>query len=574
LNNQELAQIFDNIADMLSIRGEIVYKTLAYRRAAESLRAQTRSVEDIWREGKLKDIQGVGDAIAKKIDALLSQGKMPFYEELKAEVPVGLVEILKVGDIGPKKAAMFWKEMGITDLDALEKAADEGKLRDLEGMGAKSEARILDGIRAFRSRQTGRISLGEAWPTAEDLLNRLRQIPGVQVAEAAGSLRRWRETVGDLDVLVGSKRPAEVMQAFLDFPEVGRVMGKGETKTSVELNNGLRMQLWVHPPERFGSALQYATGSKEHSVKLREWALKHGLSLSEHGFKREDESEILCADELQVYETLGLPWIAPELREDRGEIEAARAGELPDLVTLDDIRGELHAHTDWSDGELTLEEMVQGARDIGLDYLLITDHSQSLGVTNGLSVERLRSQRKAIDELQAKLGDSFRVYQGAEVEILADGRLDYPDDVLEALDLVVASLHTSLRQSRQKVTKRLLRAIGNRHVDVIGHLTGRLIGSRDAADLDIEAIFSAAAEHGVVLEINSNPARLDLNDVHARRAVEVGCRLAINTDAHHTDHFAFRRYGIGTARRGWVTAPDVINTLTQADFDVWRASRN
>jgi DNA polymerase (family 10) len=574
LNNQEVAQIFENIADMLSIKGEIIYKTLAYRRAADSIRAQTRSVEDIWRDGKLKDIDGVGDAIATKMDALFSQGEMPFYEELKSEVPVGLVEMLKVGDVGPKKAAMFWKEMGITDLDALEKAADEGKLRDLDGMGAKSEARILEGIRAFRRRQTGRISLGDAWPTAEDFLVRLRDIPGVKAAEAAGSLRRWRETVGDLDLLVGSSHPVDVMQAFLDFPEIGRVLGQGETKASVELNNGLRMQIWVHPPERFGSALQYATGSKEHSVKLREWALKQGLSLSEHGFKREDDTEILCADEASVYEALGLPWIPPELREDRGELEAAKAGELPDLVNLEDIRGELHAHSDWSDGQLTLEDMARGAQESGLDYLLISDHSQSLGVTNGLSVERLRSQRQAIDELQAKLGDSFRLYQGAEVEILADGTLDYPDDVLEGLDVVVASLHTSLRQSREKVTKRLLRAIRNQHVDIIGHLTGRLIGSRDAADLDIEAIFAEAAEHGVVLEINSNPERLDLNDVHARRAVEVGCKLAINTDAHHTDHYAFRRYGIGTARRGWVTAGDVINSLSLKDFEAWRAARN
>jgi len=574
LNNQEVAQIFENIADMLSIKGEIIYKTLAYRRAADSIRAQSRSVEDIWRDGKLKDIQGVGDAIAKKMDALFSQGKMPFYEELKAEVPVGLVEMLKVGDVGPKKAAMFWKEMGITDLDALEKAADEGKLRDLDGMGPKSEARILEGIRAFRRRQTGRISLGDAWPTAEDFLARLRDIPGVEAAEAAGSLRRWRETVGDLDLLVGSSHPDDVMQAFLDFPEIGRVLGQGETKSSVELNNGLRMQIWVHPPERFGSALQYATGSKEHSVKLREWALKQGLSLSEHGFKRDDGTEILCAEEANVYATVDLPWIPPELREDRGEVEAAKAGVLPDLVTLEDIRGELHAHTDWSDGQLTLEEMARGAQESGLDYLLITDHSQSLGVTNGLSEERLRSQRQAIDKLQSKLGDSFRLYQGAEVEILADGTLDYPDDVLKGLDVVVASLHTSLRQSREKVTKRLLRAIRNQHVDVIGHLTGRLIGSRDAADLDVEAIFREAAEHGVILEINSNPERLDLNDVHARRAVEVGCKLAINTDAHHLDHYAFRRYGIGTARRGWVTASDVINTLSMKDFEAWRAARN
>ena len=364
------------------------------------------------------------------------------------------------------------------------------------------------------------------------------------------------------------------MQAFLAFEDIGRVLGKGDTKSSVELNNGLRMQLWVHPPDRFGSALQYATGSKEHSVKLREWSLKQGLSLSEHGFKREDGSEILCADEHQVYQTLGLPWIAPELREDRGEIEAAKSNQLPELVTLEDIRGEMHAHTEWSDGQMTLEEMAKGAMEAGLKYLVITDHSQSLGVTNGLSVDRLRAQRKAIDKLQQKLGAKLRLYQGSEVEILADGTLDYPDDVLAELDVVVASLHTSLRQSRKKVTERLLRAIRNPNVDVIGHLTGRLIGSRDAADLDVEAVFNQAAEHGVVLEINANPERLDLNDVHARRAVEVGCKLAINTDAHHTDHLAFRQYGIGTARRGWVTSANVINCLSPRDFEAWRKGRH
>jgi DNA polymerase (family 10) len=574
MNNQEVAQIFDNIADMLSIKGEIVYKTLAYRRAAESIRSQSRSLEDIWNEGKLKDISGVGDAIAKKIDELFGQGQMSFYEELKREVPVGLVDLLKVGDVGPKKAATFWKEMGITDLDALEKAASDGKLRDLEGMGEKSEARILEGIRAYRRRQTGRISLGDAWPVAEDFLRRFRNMDEVEEAEAAGSLRRWRETVGDLDLLVASTQPNEVMRAFLEFPDIGRVLGRGETKSSVELNNGLRMQLWVHPPERFGSALQYATGSKEHSVKLREFSLKQGLSLSEHGFKRKDGSEILCQAESEVYEALGLPWIAPELREDRGEIEAAKERGLPDLVTLDDIHGELHAHTDWSDGQQTLEQMVEGARKAGLDYLVITDHSQSLGITNGLSVDRIQAQSKAIDKLQRKLGGAFRLYQGAEVEILADGKLDYPDEILESLDVVLASLHTSLRQSRKKVTERLLRAIRSPHVDVIGHLTGRLIGSRDAADLDVEAIFAEAAEHGVVLEINANPERLDLNDVHARRAVEVGCKLAINTDAHHTDQLSFRRYGIGTARRGWVTSASVINALSKDGFEVWRASRN
>ncbi len=573
MKNQEVAAVFDDIADLLSIKGESIYRTLAYRKAAELIRAQARGVEELWREGQLKSIPGVGEAIANKIDELLGLGKMRYYEDLKKEVPIGLVDLLKVGDVGPKKAAMFYRELGIKTLAGLEKAAKAGKLQKLEGMGPRSEARILESIQAYRGRQTGRVSVGMAWPTADDLLERLRQVKGVRQAEAAGSLRRWRETVGDLDLLVAAADAKAVMQAFVSFPEVGRVLGQGDTKSSVELNNGLRVQVWVHPPERFGSALQYATGSKEHNVRLRELALKAELSLSEHGFKRMDESEILCAREEDLYETLDLPWIPPELREDRGEIEAARDHALPDLITLEAIRGELHAHTDWSDGQQTLDQMARGARQAGLEYLVITDHSRSLGVTNGLSIERLREQRQHIAKLQKKLGKSFRLYQGSEVEILAGGKLDYPDEVLEELDLVVASVHTSLRQSREKVTQRVLSAIRNPHVDVIGHLTGRLIGSREPADLDLEAVFAAAAEEGVVLEINANPERLDLNDVHARRAVEVGCKLAINTDAHHTDHFPLRQYGIGTARRAWVEPNDVVNALGLRDFEAWRAGR-
>ena len=562
MNNQEAAQIFENIADMLSIKGESVYRTLAYRKAAESIRSLGRDLGDIWRDGELKSIPGVGEAIASKIDELYSNGEMVYYEKLKEEVPVGLVELLQVGDIGPKKAALFWHEMGITSLEALERAAKEGRLRDLSGIGAKSEARILESIESLKRRQTDRISIGEAWPAAEAFLNRLRELPQVAQAEAAGSLRRWRETVGDLDILVGAKDAGAVMEAFLAFPEIARVKGQGETKSSVELNNGLRVQVWVHPPDRFGSALQYATGSKDHNVLLRELALKQGLSLSEHGYKREDGTEILCSEEAQVYETLGLPWIPPELREDRGEIEAALAGGLPDLIKLQDVQGELHAHSDWSDGGASIEEMAAAAKQAGLKYLVISDHSRSLGVANGLSIERLHEQRSEIARVQESLGTTFRLLHGAEVEILADGTLDYPDEVLAELDVVTASLHTSLRQSRKKVTARLLNAIRNPNVDIIGHPTGRLIGSRDPADLDMEAVFAAAAQHGVVLEINAHPDRLDLKDVHARRAVEVGCQLAINTDAHQPDHFGLRVYGIATARRAWVTPANVLNTVS------------
>jgi DNA polymerase (family 10) len=573
VNNRDVAQVFGNIADLLEIKGEQVYKVLAYRRAAEALGTLGRDVNAIWQEAALETIPGVGKAIAAKIDELLGSGKLEFYEGLVAEVPPGLVDVLKVGGVGPKKAARFWKELGVTSLVDLEIAAKEGRLRSLSRMGERSESKILESIEALRRRQTGRISIGEARPVAQALLRQLRELPGVVQAEPAGSLRRWRETVGDVDLLVAAKEPGEAARAFARFPGIGRVTGLGETKVSAELVDGMRVQLWVHPPERFGSALQYATGSQAHNVRLRELARDRGLSLSEHGFKAKGGKEILCADEAGVYQRLGLPWIPPELREDQGEIQAAQEGRLPDLVVLEDLVGELHSHSDWSDGESTILQMAQAARQSGLDYLVISDHSQSLGVANGLSLERLRQQRKALAEAQGKLGDSIRLLHGAEVEIRADGQLDYPDEILAELDVVTASVHTSLRQKRERVTARMLSAIRNPHVDVIGHPTGRMIGERDPADLDMDAVLQAAAENEVALEINAHPARLDLDDAHARRAVELGCRLAINSDAHNPEGFALREYGVGTARRGWVTAEAVVNTWPLRRLLQWLRGR-
>ena len=573
MNNRDAAQVFYNIADLLEIKGEQIYKVLAYRRAAESILSLGRDLRGVWKEGGLETIPGVGKAIGAKIDELLRTGKLEFYEELKAEVPATLVEVLRVGDVGPKKAARFWKELGITTLDQLERAARDGRLRGLSGMGEKSEARILASIEALRRRQSGRIPIGTARPIAESLLQRLRQAPDVAKAEMAGSLRRWRETVGDLDLIVGATDPDAVMQAVRQFPEIARIKGQGETKFSAELVDGLRVQLWVHPPERFGTALQYATGSQAHNVRLRERALDLGLSLSEHGFKRSDGKEILCAEEAEVYQRLGLPWIPPELREDQGEVQAASAGRLPELVTLEALHGELHSHTDWSDGQNTIEEMARGARSAGLSYLVISDHSQSLGVVNGLTVERLRMQWEAIAEAQHRLGDSILLLRGAEVEIRADGELDYPDEILAALDVVTASVHTSLRQSRERVTARMLSAVRNPHVDVIGHPTGRMVGGRDPAELDLEAVLAAARESGVALEINAHPARLDLKDAHARRAVEMGCRLAINSDAHSPADLELRPYGVATARRGWVGAESVVNAWPRERLLAWLGQR-
>ncbi|KPK89587.1 MAG: hypothetical protein AMJ88_17365, partial [Anaerolineae bacterium SM23_ 63] len=436
-----------------------------------------------------------------------------------------------------------------------------------------SEARILESLEALKRRQTDRVLINHAWETAQGLLASLQELPVVVKVEAAGSLRRWRETVGDLDLIAASEDAGPLMDAFLEFPQVIRIIARGETKISVELYDGLRAQLWVHPPSRFGTALQYATGSQAHNVRLRELAKRFGLSLSEHGFKREDDSEITCAEEAEVYQILGLPWIPPELREDRGEVQAAMENRLPQLLTQSDLVGELHVHTNWSDGASTLKEMVEAAQEFGFQYLAITDHSQSLAVARGLDVDRIRQQRMAINEIQRSMGDDIHILHGVEIEILADGRLDYPDEILAELDLVIASLHTALRQPRETITARLLKAIRNPHVDMIGHPTGRLIGIREPADLDMESILEAAAEHQVALGINAFPERLDLSEGHARRAVEMGCLLAVNTDAHHPEHFTFQKYGVGVARRAWVGPGSVVNSWPFDRVYEWLSTR-
>jgi DNA polymerase (family 10) len=408
-----------------------------------------------------------------------------------------------------------------------------------------------------------------ALPLARELLTLLRNVKGVVAAETAGSLRRMKTTVGDLDLLVACKDSTLVMKAFVSQKEVVRVIGQGETKSSIEFSNGIRAQLWAHPPERFGTALQYATGSKDHNVRLREIALDKGLSLSEHALTKKNGKEILCATELEVYEALGLPYIPPELREDRGEVKAALGAGLPKLIVSKDIKANLHSHSTWSDGTKSIKEMAVAAQAHGLKVLAVTDHSQSLGITSGLTPERLRAQRKELDKVQKDLGDSILLLQGAEVEIRADGSLDYEDKILESLDIVVASMHTSLRQPREKVTQRVINAIRNPHVDVIGHPTGRLIPDREGADLDMDAVLQAARASGVALEINAHPMRLDLDDIYSRRAIEMGIPLSINTDAHHPNDFDLAEYGIATARRGWVKASDVINTWSTDRLRAW-----
>ncbi len=573
LNNKQLADTFTLIANLVEIKGEVIYVILAYRKAAESLASLPREAGEYWKDGKLREIPGVGKAIAEKIDELLTTGKLGFLERLKEEVPESLAAWLQVPGLGPKKIALIWKSLDITNLPELEAAAKEGKLRSLPGMGAKSEAAILEGI-ASLARRSGRIPLGRAYPLAQEIIRTLKGVEGVVAAESAGSLRRMRSTVGDLDILVAAKESAPVMEAFVKLPGVSRVLGQGETKSSIEFSDGVRAQVWVHPPEKFGTALQYATGSKDHNVQLRQIALAQGLSLSEHALTRTDGSgEILCATEAEVYERLGLPWIPPELREDRGEVAATKAGKLPKLIEVKDIQADLQTHSTWSDGKLTMLEMARAAARRGIKVIAFTDHSVSLGVTGGLSMDDHKKQAAEIKKIQKQLGDEILVLHATEVEIKADGALDYPDEFLASLDLVLASLHTSLRQPREKVTERLLNAIRNPHVDIIGHPTGRLIPEREGADLDMDAVLNAAAETGVALEINAHPSRLDLDDVYARRARELGIPISINTDSHSEEDFDNLFYGVATARRAWLTKADVINCWSPDRLLKWLKKR-
>lgn len=571
-SNKEIAQLFENIADLLQIKGESIHRVLAYRNAGEVIRDLPRDLQSIHAEGKLTDIQGIGKTLAEKIDELLTTGKLEFWERLSGELPPTILDVLRVNGVGPKKAKLFWETLEIATLEQLEKAARAGELQALSGMGKKSEQKIIEGIEAL-ARQSDRTPIGVALPIAQTILADLLALPEALKGDVAGSLRRFRPTIGDIDLLIASHNAIPIMEAFVTRADVERVLGHGDKKSSIVLATGQQVDLRVLPPERYGTGLSYFTGSQAHNIRLRELALKQDLSLNEHSFSRPDGSEILCENEEQIYETLGLPYIAPELREDRGEVEAAQANSLPTLIRQSDILSDLHMHTTWSDGKLSIREMADIAKARGLTHIVITDHSRSLGVANGLSIERLRQQAAEVRQVDAQMGDGFRVLHGTEMEIKADGSLDYPDDVLAELDVVVASLHTGLRQDRAEVTQRMLNAIQNPHVDIIGHPRGQLIQQREAADLDMDAIFAAAQQHGTALEINANPSRLDLDAIHARRAAEMGIRISINTDSHVGEGFAVLPFGVGTARRAWLTAEQVINTWSTERFLNWVSQR-
>jgi len=581
LSNREIADIFERCADMLQIRGDNIHRVLSYRRAAETIRALPRDLNAISQEGGLTQLTHIGKTIAAKIDEMLDSGELDFYNRLKTEIPDGLVDIMHINGVGPKKAKLFWKQLDVTSISQLQQAAEENQLAGLAGMGKKSQRKILDGIEAL-SRQSGRTPIGEALPAASRILDSLLELPEALEGALAGSIRRGRETIGDVDILIASDHAAPIMAAFVNMENVARVLGHGATKSSVELLSGLQADLRVLEKARWGTALHYFTGSQVHNVKMRQIALDRGLSLNEHAFSPVDDSKrvmesaekILCDTEEQVYQTLGLPFVPPELREDSGEIEAAKDGALPTLITRQDIIADLHLHTTASDGKLAIREMAAACKARGYKYIAITDHSRSLAIANGLSIERLLKQIEEVRQVDEEMGGGIRVLAGSEVDIKADGAMDYPDEILAKLDFVIASLHIGLRQKREQITERLLNAIRNPHVDMIGHPAARQIPHREAVDADWDAVLQAAGKHQTILEINANPIRLDLKPELARLAKNMGVLLAINSDAHAEEQLDLIDFGITNARRGWVEPRHVINTWSFEKLMQWIQNRH
>ena len=574
LTNKEVADLLAGIAARLQILDANRFRIIAFQNAAENIKNLAQDLHAVDANGALQSIPGVGKGIADALHELLTAGYYQEFDDLAAQVPQGIVDMMQVPDMGPKKAKRLWDELGIDSVEALRLAAEGGKLRDLKGFGAKSEEKILKGIALMGRRSDERTPIGVARPIALGLVAGLQAaLPQgtIERIELAGSLRRWKETIGDVDILCVAQDAAAVMAAFCHLPEVADIAGSGDTKSSVVLGNGLQVDLRVVEPQHWGAALQYFTGSKEHNVALRELALKQGWSLNEYGLTATEGAVVAAGEqrffgeEAELYAFLGLDWIAPELRENRGEVQAARKHVLPDLIEARDIRGELHGHTTWSDGTASVMAMAEAARARGYNYWCASDHSVGLGVVQGMDSDKLRRQAveiAAANHQFAGLEVDFRVFQGSEVEILADGTLGLPDDVLATLDVVVASIHSAQRQDRETITARCLKAVYNVNVDILGHPTGRLLGSRPPTELDVERVLQACAETGTVVEINADPARLDLNDIYARRAVELGCKIAINCDAHAAGGLDNLAYGIGTARRAWLTADQVVNTRT------------
>jgi DNA polymerase (family 10) len=567
-DNATIANALDDFGDLLEIAGEDRYRFLSYHKAAHAARAWDEDIMSTALAGRLTEIPGIGAKIAAIIESLLSSGVFPGMDEVTARVPASVVELIRVPGLGPKKAKTLFDELAIASIDDLEEAIAEGRLEGLAGFGTKTIGNIAEGIERYRT-LSERILLADALPLAEKLAEELRALPGVVEATYAGSIRRMKETVGDIDVLVAAEDGPAVMAAVRELPVVTDVIGSGETKTSVMTTSGRQADVRVIEPACWGAALQYFTGSAEHNVHMREIAKSHGLKVSEYGVFRVDTGERLaCATEAEVYSVLGMALMPPEVREDTGEVELALKGRVPELVTVDDIRGDLHSHTIATDGRSTLEQNRARAAELGYEYLGCSDHAYELRMVGGLSMGDIEEQWARIDELNA-LGDGGPVLlKGIELNIDDEGGVDYPDEFLARFDYCIASLHHGFDQPRGQATHRVLRAMENPYVDIIGHLTGRLLGRRDPFDLDIEAIIATAAETGTILELNAHPERLDLNDVHLRMARKAGVRTCINTDAHEARQFSHLRWGVATARRGWISPAEVLNAQS---LDVLRS---
>ncbi len=564
MKNQEIAQIFYKIADFLKME-EIQFKPSAYRKAAVALESLEKDIQEIYKEGgnkSLEKIPGVGKSIAKKIEEYLKTGTIKYYKILKKKIPVKIEELIMVEGLGPKKVKILYQKLGIKNLKELEKAAKVHKIASLFGFDEKTEKNILEGI-TFLKRSKGRFLLGNILPMVEEIEEELKASKKINQISVAGSVRRRKETIGDIDFLVTTKNPKELMDFFIRLPGVIKTWGKGTTKSSVRLKQGLDVDLRIVSKKSYGSALQYFTGSKEHNIATRKIAIAKNLKLNEYGVFR-GKRQIAGKTEKEVYRALGMSWIPPELRENQGEIEAAlqqvqgKPNGLPKLIEIEDIKGDLHGHTIWSDGEQTIEQMALAAKNMGYEYLGISDHSK-LPIANGLDEKRLLKQMKEIDKINKKI-NGIKILKSAEVNILENGSLDIKNEVLAMLDYVIIGIHSGFKMKKDRMTERIIKAMKNPYVDIVAHLTARKIKEREECNIDFDKILQVAKENNVILEINSQPIRLDLNDQNIRRAKNVGVKMVINTDFHHKDQLKYMKFGIYQARRGWAEKQDVINT--------------
>lgn len=567
MENPEIAKIFYEIADLLEIKGGDHFRIRSYRNAGLVIEGFPEGLRGLYERGGekgLEGIPGIGVSIRAKIIEILTTGACQHHQELLRELPPGMLEIIKVSGVGPKKAAALHRELGVSSIESLEAAAKEGKIRNLPGFGEVSEEKILKGILELRALASAKFKLSVALNYAESFKEFLKSVRGVSEIVPAGSIRRWKETVGDLDILTTCTDPVAVMDRFVAHPDIKEVLSKGETKSTVILKSGLQVDLRVLEKKSFGAALQYFTGSKSHNIALRDRAKRMGLKISEYGvFKEKGGKWVAGKTEEEVYRAVGLPWISPELREMRGEIEAAEEGRLPVPLKIEDLKGDLHVHTKDSDGGYSLEEMADAAMTLGYEYIALTDHSKAVGVAHGLDEKRALAQMNMADEFNARLkkkGKKFTVLKGAEVDIRADGSLDHTDAVLEKMECVVAAVHSGFKMAEEEMTSRVVKAIRSGRINILAHPTGRLINERPPYAIDMEAVMTEAKKYNVALEINSYPDRLDLNDVHSRLARDRGVMVAISTDAHSVKHLRHCEFGVHTARRGWLEKKDVINT--------------